>query len=152
MKPEIASMLVCLMECDASMARVQCESRMCVRVGRCLCVCALIVPWCRPVEECGVAARQPVPQVCSSEGGGASRRWAPPPAVSHVTTDKGAKVSEQHLCLLFCLLPSRECVKRRVTHWELFIRPGSRCVVSTPPPATPASTLPPLPGVGVRLL
>lgn len=48
MKPEIASMLVCLMECDALMARVQCESRMCVRVWMvCVCVCsysALVPP------------------------------------------------------------------------------------------------------------
>lgn len=83
-----------------------------------MCVCALIVPWCRPVEECGAAACQPVSQVYDNKGGGANRRKATPLVASHVMPKKELKASEKHLRLLCGLLPTRECGKHRVAHKE----------------------------------
>lgn len=148
-------MLVSLMECDALMARVQCESRMCVACvdGVCVRVCsysALVPPsggmWSgsSPTPPTGVLQRRGRSQQAL---GSTSSRF------SRNDRQRGQGVGAASLPSVLSPPVQGMCETQGdslgVVHSS---SRGRRCVVSTPPPATPAPTLPPLLGVGVRLL
>lgn len=151
-------MLVSLMECDALMARVQCESRMCVacvdgvRV-RVRSYSALVPPsggmWSgsSPTRPTGVLQRRGRSQQAL---GSTSSHF------SRNDRQRGQGVGAASLPSVLSPPVQGMCETQGdslgLTHWEWFIHPGSRWVVSTPPPATPTPALPPLLGVGVRLL
>lgn len=88
------------------------------------CVRALIVPWCRPVEECGAAAGQPVPQVYSCKGGGANRCKVPPLSCFSRNAEQRAQGAGGASLPSVCSPPVQGMCEthgdsRGVTHWEL---------------------------------